>query len=113
MNTIGTWQEQRYWGFDAPLEALEDHELKEIIEKEINELTIQEPDLSDFREVEDLEDLEVDHFVFSIHKKTGGLSRLLEKSTGREWCDDSHQIGLFQYDVYNSEDYDKYEFLIL
>ena len=107
MNTVGTWQEQRQWGFDAPLEALGDHELKEIIEKEIKELSIEKPDLSDFKPLESIDNIDVDHFIFSIHKQTGGLSRLYEKSTGREWCDESHQIGLFQYDVYNSEDYDK------
>ena len=40
LDTIGTWQEQRRWGFDAPLEALGDHPLRAQIEKEINAMKV-------------------------------------------------------------------------
>lgn len=108
LDTIGTWREQRTLGFTAPLEALGDHELRTVIEKEIDELTVSEPSLEGYEKLEELENIEVDYFTFSIHKVTGGLSRLYNKKTEREWCDEDHQIGLFQYDVYNSEDYDRY-----
>ena len=42
MDTVGTWEEQRKWGFDAPLEALEDHELRAEIEEEMNALEVDE-----------------------------------------------------------------------
>ena len=104
--TIGTWEEQRHWGFDAPLEALQDHELHEIIDKEINELNVKEPSLEGYSVLEEVENIELDHFIISINNHTGGLSRLQSKTTQREWCDEEHQVGYFQYDVYNTTDYD-------
>ena len=106
MDTIGTWREQRALGFDAPLEALADHELRAEIEKEIAELTVSEPSLEGYKKIQELENIETDHFVISVHA-SGGLSRLFVKKTGREWCDEEHLIGRFQYDVYNTTDYDR------
>ena len=65
-----------------------------------------EPDLSSFTKLEKVEDLSFGSFTLSISKETGAIVRLLDKN-GREWCDEDHTIGLFQYDVYNKTDYDK------
>ena len=40
VNTIGTWREQRQWGFDAPFEALRDHPLHQRIENELNAMIV-------------------------------------------------------------------------
>ena len=50
---MGTWREQRRWGFDVPLEALGDHELHVEIEEGMNALDVEaeELDLSEFAEV--------------------------------------------------------------
>ena len=50
---MGTWREQRRWGFDVPLEALGDHELRVEIEEGMNALDVEaeELDLSEFAAV--------------------------------------------------------------
>ena len=52
-------------------------------------------------------DLSFGSFTLSISSQTGAITRLRDQ-TGREWCDEDHALGLFQYDVYNKGDYDRY-----
>ena len=40
INTVATWQEQRRWGFDAPLEALRDHPLRQYINRELKAMIV-------------------------------------------------------------------------
>ena len=106
---MNTWREQRRWGFDVPLEALDDHELRTEIEEAMNALDVEEEelDLSEFTEMA-VQDLELGEFVVSVDPATGGLQRLWSLRQQREWCDAAHEIGGLQYDVYNSTDYDRY-----
>ena len=110
MDTVGTWEEQRRWGFDAPLEALEDHALRAEIEEGMNALEVDEEelDLSEYTEVRKVTDMELGEFLVSVDPATGGLSRLWSVRQQREWCDEEHEIGRVQYDVYNSTDYDRF-----
>ena len=108
-DTVGTWREQRRWGFDVPLEALGDHELRVKIEEGMNALNVEaeELDLSEFAEVA-ARDLELGEFVVSVDPATGGLERLWSLRQQREWCDAAHEVGRLQYDVYNSTDYERF-----
>ena len=65
-----------------------------------------EPDLSDFTKLDKVTDLSFGTFTLSISDQTGAIIRLKDQ-TGREWCDEDHALGLFQYDVYNKSDYDR------
>ena len=40
INTVATWQEQRRWGFDVPLEALRDHPLRQYINRELKAMIV-------------------------------------------------------------------------
>ena len=84
---MGTWREQRRWGFDVPLEALGDHELRVEIEEGMNALNVEaeELDLSEFAEVAG-RDLELGEFVVSVDPATGGLERLWSLRQQRDWC---------------------------
>ena len=110
MDTVGTWEEQRKWGFDAPLEALEDHELRAEIEEGMNALEVDEEelDLSEYTEVREVRDMELGGFLVTVDGTTGGLRRLWSVRQQREWCDAEHEIGRVQYDVYNTTDYDRF-----
>lgn len=104
-----TWKEQRTWGFDAPLAALKDHPLKEQIESELALLSPSIPPLDEFEKLESVENLEFGEFIVSVSERTGALIRLFDSVTEREWCDAQHSIGSLQYSVYNSSDFDAWE----
>ena len=41
-----------------------------------------------------------------VSRETGAIERLVD-ARGRVWCDKIHTIGGLQYDVYNTQDYDR------
>jgi hypothetical protein len=53
--------------------------------------------------------IETRHFALGIDAKTGAITRLHNKATGREWASDEHPIGLFTYQTLSHEDYDRYQ----
>ena len=85
MDTVGTWEEQRKWGFDAPLEALEDHELRAEIEEEMNALEVDEEelDLSEYTEVREVKDMELGGFLVTVDETTGEELTPLAHSSSR------------------------------
>ncbi len=52
--------------------------------------------------------IETAHFVLEIDGRTGAITRLRNKSTGREWAKDEKPIGLFAYQTLSKDDYDRF-----
>jgi hypothetical protein len=52
--------------------------------------------------------IETAHFVMRIHAKTGAITRLRNKATGREWASDKNPIALLTYQTLSQEDYSRY-----
>ena len=52
--------------------------------------------------------IETEHFILGIDPKTGAITRLRSKSTGREWAGEKSPIGLFSYQTLSAEDYERY-----
>jgi hypothetical protein len=48
------------------------------------------------------------HFVLDIDGRTGAITRLRNKATGREWASDEKPIGLFAYQTLSKDDYDRF-----
>jgi hypothetical protein len=49
--------------------------------------------------------IESDHFVLGIDPRTGAITRLRAKATGREWASEKNPIALFTYQTLSAEDY--------
>jgi hypothetical protein len=56
------------------------------------------------------EDLSVSgaHFSIGLHPATGAIHHLVDKASGREWAGPNCPLGLFRYQSFSQEDYDRY-----
>lgn len=64
------------------------------------------PDLTEFTPLTTLTGIAFGSFRVGISRETGAIEELVD-AKGRVWCDKSHTIGQMQYDVYNTQDYDR------
>jgi hypothetical protein len=53
--------------------------------------------------------IETAHFVLNIDRRTGAITRLHSKATGREWASEKNPIGLFSYQTLSADDYKNYQ----
>jgi hypothetical protein len=53
--------------------------------------------------------IETDQFVLQIDRRTGAITQLKNKATGREWASDKNPIGLLTYQTLSAEDYARYQ----
>ena len=49
------------------------------------------------------------HFVLTIDAKTGAITRLRNKSSGREWATEKNPLALLTYQTLSAEDYRRYQ----
>lgn len=49
-----------------------------------------------------------DQFTINFSDKNGAITSLTENETGKSWCINGNQIGLFQYETFSSDSYDKF-----
>ncbi|HEY1159668.1 MAG TPA: DUF5054 domain-containing protein [Terracidiphilus sp.] len=52
--------------------------------------------------------IETTHFILGIDPQTGAITRLRNKTTGREWASQANPIALFTYQTLSKEDYDRF-----
>ena len=52
--------------------------------------------------------IETNQFVMRIDAKTGAMTQLRNKATGREWASEKNPIGLFTYQTLSQEDYQRF-----
>jgi hypothetical protein len=55
------------------------------------------------------EPIETEHFILGIDAKTGAITRLRNKATGREWASAQNPIAIFTYQTLSQEDYQRYQ----
>lgn len=48
------------------------------------------------------------HFEVSIDREQGGIVKLKDRATGREWASKDHQLALFRYQTYSSADFARF-----
>ncbi len=58
--------------------------------------------------VESGKSLETEHFVVQIDAKTGAITRLRNKATGREWASAQNPVALLTYQTLSQDDYSRY-----
>jgi hypothetical protein len=52
--------------------------------------------------------IETAHFVLGVDPKTGGVTRLRAKATGREWASEKNPLALFTYQTLSQDDYQRF-----
>ncbi len=52
--------------------------------------------------------IETAHFMVEIDAKTGAITRLRNKATGREWASQKNPVGLFTYQTLSQEDFQRF-----
>jgi hypothetical protein len=52
--------------------------------------------------------IETEHFTVGIDAKTGAITRLRNKATGREWASATNPLGLFTYQTLSDEDFQRF-----
>jgi hypothetical protein len=52
--------------------------------------------------------LETDHFQLGFDPQTGAITRLRNKSRGRDWASQANPLALFTYQTLSSKDYEKF-----
>ncbi|MGD0520400.1 MAG: DUF5054 domain-containing protein [Terracidiphilus sp.] len=52
--------------------------------------------------------IETAHFILGLDAQTGAITRLRNKTTGREWASKSNPIALFTYQTLSQEDYQRF-----
>ena len=102
-----SWEEKRQDMLDGI--ATLPVKLKAAAEKAIADLRATEPAVSQ-RSLENMagKTIETEHYLLTIDGKTGAMTRLRNKKTGREWASAEHPIGLFTYQTLSQEDYQHY-----
>ncbi len=53
-------------------------------------------------------EIETAHFVLALDPKSGAISRLRSKQTGREWASQAHPLAAFTYQTLSKADYDRF-----
>jgi Domain of unknown function (DUF5054) len=53
--------------------------------------------------------IETEHFILGIDAKSGAITRLKNKSSGREWASEKNPIGQFSYQTLSADDYQRYQ----
>ena len=52
--------------------------------------------------------IETEHFVLGIDAKTGAVTRLKNKATGKEWASTANPVALFTYQTLSNDHYQKF-----
>ncbi len=52
--------------------------------------------------------IETAHFTLQIDARTGAITQLRNKATGREWASEQNPIGLFTYQTLSQDDYQRF-----
>lgn len=98
-----SWEEKRqelYKGIETlPLP------LKEEAQEAVRNLKANRPRLFSPRSLPARNEIETEHFVLGFDSRTGAISRLQNKNSGREWASDQQLLGLFSYQTLSQQDY--------
>jgi Domain of unknown function (DUF5054) len=52
--------------------------------------------------------IETPYFILAIDPKSGAITRLRNRQSGREWADQAHPLALFSYQTLSQKDYTKF-----
>jgi hypothetical protein len=101
-----SWAEKRK-NIDDAISSLPDA-LRTQANRCIRELQPTEPERAGLETHPTGSEIETIHFTVALDAKTGAISRLRSKKTGREWASAEHQLASFSYQTLSKADYDRF-----
>jgi Domain of unknown function (DUF5054) len=103
-----SWAEQRRYLDDA-VRALGDTELAREATRRLEAIKPRRSTRRGFSPVADRASIfETAHWKIGFDARHGGITRLVDRVTGREWASPRHVLGLFHYETFSSADYDRF-----
>lgn len=103
-----SWKEQRAY-LDTAVDALGDSRLAEEAETRLNALQPVYPEKEGWASSSNLSDLwDTAFFEVGFDTENGAISHLIEKTHGRQWASSNNPMGLFRYQTFSQEDYDRF-----
>jgi len=103
---LHSWEEKRQDLFDAI--ASLPAPLRQEAGGRIDRLKPAAPETTGLRPHPAAEPIDTTHFVIALDPKTGAISRLRNKKTGREWASARQPLALFSYQTLSKPDYDRF-----
>jgi len=101
-----SWAEKRK-NIDIAISSLPET-LRDQTNRRIRELQPTEPERGGLQAHQAGSEIETTNFVLTLDAKTGAISRLRSKKTGREWASPEHPLALFSYQTLSKTDYDRF-----
>lgn len=101
-----SWEEKRQDLFDAV--AALPAPLRQQAAARIDSLKPAVPESAGLRLHPAAEPIDTRHFLVALDPKTGAISRLRNKKTGREWASARQPLALFSYQTLSKADYDRF-----
>ena len=101
-----SWKEKRD-DIDQGVSSLPAH-LREEAARRLVELKPVPPSMIGLKACRPDERIESAHFNVAFDSKTGAITTLQSKSSGRDWASPDHPLGLFTYQTLSKEDYDHF-----
>lgn len=82
--------------------------LRTQMEQRFEQLTPRTPSHEGLKPMAAKSEITGKNFVLAIDPKTGAITRLQNRATGREWASAAHPLALFTYQTLSAEDFAKY-----
>eukprot|EP01118_Nematostelium_gracile_P005782 TRINITY_DN1838_c0_g1_i1.p1 TRINITY_DN1838_c0_g1~~TRINITY_DN1838_c0_g1_i1.p1 ORF type:complete len:717 (-),score=180.87 TRINITY_DN1838_c0_g1_i1:73-2223(-) len=102
-----SWQEQRYF-IDNAIESLnQDSPLIPMIQAELDEISPEYPNLTDFSAVGTGKTWNIGNWKFEFDSENGGLNSLIDR-VGNQWSGPNNPIGRYAYTTFSQGDYDDF-----
>ncbi len=101
-----SWKEKRD-DIDQGVSSLPAH-LREEAARRLVELKPAPPSVTGLKACRPDEQIDATHFSVAFDSKTGAVTTLRSKSSGRDWASPDHPLALFTYQTLSKEDYDRF-----
>jgi hypothetical protein len=101
-----SWVEKRQDLFDGIATLPEP--LRDQAQSAVHQLEASEPRLTNPSSHPGGKEWETKHFVLALDLRTGAISRLRSKRSGREWASADHPLALFSYQTLSLDDYSRF-----
>jgi hypothetical protein len=103
---ITSWKEKRD-DIDEGIATLPPA-LRAQAQQQLEQLTPQTPSHDGLEPASAKNEITTKHFVLAIDPKTGAITRLQNRATGKEWASAEHPLALFTYQTLSAEDFAHY-----
>lgn len=101
-----SWQEKRD-DLDLGVSTLPEG-LRDEANTHLRSLIVAKPLLDGLKEFDCSEKIEARHYTVAIDRRTGAITQLVRRSTGRDWASPSSPLGLLTYQTLSSADFADY-----